>query len=202
MKIGVLALQGNFEKHSYLIEKLGLIPVLIRYPNQLDEVEGLIIPGGETTTLTKLMENNSFYDPLAVFADTNPVLGTCAGLIMLAKKVDDPRIKPLQLIDISVARNRYGSQVNSFSQSIPIRFGDKEIVIPATFIRAPQIKKVGPTVEILAICKNQVVAVREKNHLGLAFHPEMDNVSVFHEWLFNNQLKGKFQNNTAVSYAA
>jgi 5'-phosphate synthase pdxT subunit len=106
------------------------------------------------------------------------------------------------LIDISIARNRYGSQVNSFSQSIPVRFGDKEIMIPATFIRAPQIKKVGPTVEILAICKNQVVAVREKNHLGFAFHPEMDNVSVFHEWLFNNQLKGKFQNNTAVSYAA
>ncbi|MFC1550701.1 pyridoxal 5'-phosphate synthase glutaminase subunit PdxT [Candidatus Neomarinimicrobiota bacterium] len=202
MKIGVLALQGNFEIHRDLIEKLGLVPVLIRYPNQLDKVEGLIIPGGESTTLTKLMENNFFYDPLVAFAGTNSILGTCAGLIMLAKRVYDPRIKPLRLIDISITRNRYGSQVNSFSQSIPVKLGDMELVIPATFIRAPKIEKIGPTVEILAVYNNDVVAVREKNHLGIAFHPEMDNVSVFHEWLFNNPQKSNFRINTAISYAA
>jgi 5'-phosphate synthase pdxT subunit len=202
VKIGVLALQGDFNKHVRIVERIGSSPVLIRYPQELDNIEGLIIPGGESTTLTILMEKNSLYTPLVKFGESYPILGTCAGLIMLARKIADPRIKPLGLLDVTIARNMYGRQVNSFSQSILVKIDGGEITIPATFIRAPQIEEVGPTVEILAVCNNQIVAIRDRLLIGLAFHPEMDDVSIFHESLFSKSNKGKFQSPGSMTYAA
>lgn len=185
MKIGVLALQGNFENHENVLRTLGIDPVKVRYPSQLDGVEGLVIPGGESTTLTHLMKTNNFFEPIKSFAKNNPVLGTCAGLIMMAKKIDDDRVKPLGMLDITVERNRYGRQVHSFSNIISVHFNSRDVTILATFIRAPQIIERGPSVKVLATCDNLPVAVLDGLHLGITFHPEVDGISLFHEWLFH-----------------
>lgn len=184
MKIGVLALQGNFENHMKELRNLGIDPVKIRYPAQLDQVEGLVIPGGESTTLTHLMKTNNFFDPIKTFAKSNPVLGTCAGLIMMAKKIDDVRVEPLGMLDLTVKRNRYGRQVHSFSNIITVHFDSRDVTIPATFIRAPQIIEMGPSVKVLATCEDLPIVVLDGLHLGITFHPEVDGISLFHEWLF------------------
>ncbi|NOZ74364.1 MAG: pyridoxal 5'-phosphate synthase glutaminase subunit PdxT [FCB group bacterium] len=183
MKIGVLALQGDFEKHSLLLEQLGITPVRIRYPHDLDTVEGLVFPGGESTTLMHLIEQNAFRTPLSEFAASHPVLGTCAGLILMATSVDDSRINPLGLLDIDARRNAYGRQVFSFTDQIQLtHFPDQRV--SATFIRAPKITRIGTGIEILATWKNEPVGVMSGNHMALSFHPELDGYSGFHKYLF------------------
>ena len=116
MKIGILALQGDFDKHRLILEQLDLEPSLVRYPSDLNHISGLIIPGGESTTMTKLMDSTGFYESITSFANTNPVLGTCAGLIMMSRQANDNRIKTLGLLDVDVERNRSGRQINSFCE--------------------------------------------------------------------------------------
>jgi 5'-phosphate synthase pdxT subunit len=186
MKIGVLALQGNFENHMKELRSLGIEPVKVRYPSQLDQVEGLVIPGGESTTLTRLMKTNSFFEPVKTFAKSYPVLGTCAGLIMMARKINDVRVKTLGMLDVTVKRNLYGRQVHSFSNIISVHFDSRDVTIPATFIRAPQIIEIGPSVQVLATCANLPVAVLDGFHMGTTFHPEIYGISLFHEWLFQH----------------
>jgi 5'-phosphate synthase pdxT subunit len=166
------------------LRTLGIEPVKVRYPSQLDEVEGLVIPGGESTTLTRLMKTNNFFEPVKTFAKSYPVLGTCAGLIMMARKIDDVRVKTLGMLDVTVKRNLYGRQVHSFSNIISVHFDSRDVTIPATFIRAPQIIEIGPSVQVLATCADLPVAVLDGFHMGITFHPEIDGISVFHEWLF------------------
>ena len=184
MKIGLLGLQGDYAKHSRILLRLDLTPVLVRYQQQLKEVDGLIIPGGESTTMTKLITATGFRQPLLDFARKAPVLGTCAGLILMSNQQNDERIDQLGILAVRVERNAYGRQVESFSDSISVDFDDHTTVIPATFIRAPKIVDMGPNVEVLARYRKQPVAVRQGHHIGLTFHPELDDIPLFHQTAF------------------
>jgi len=187
MKIGLLALQGGYEKHSQILRQLDMQPVLIRYPQQLDDISGLIIPGGESTTMSKLIDATHFRQPLKDFAEDYPILGTCAGLIMMScLEQHDPRVKPLDIMAVTVSRNAYGRQQNSFIDELMVNVDDQKKRVTATFIRAPQITTLGSDmdIEVLASYNTMPVAVRQGHHIGLTFHPELDDVSLFHQLAF------------------
>ena len=184
MKIGILALQGDFNKHRLILEQLDLEPTLVQYPSDLDHVRGLIIPGGESTTMTKLMDRAGFYKAITSFANTNPVLGTCAGLIMMSNKAKDRRIKTLGLLDVDVERNASGRQIHSFCELLNVDINSKSQPIDATFIRAPKIVRYGRNVNVLATFSGSPCAVQSGLHLGLSFHPELNGVTIFHEFIF------------------
>ncbi len=187
--IGVLALQGDYEKHIQILDQLGMVSTEVRYPEQLDSIAGLIIPGGESTTMTDLMERVGFHKPIREFSEKNPILGTCAGLIMMARSVEDSRVSSLGIIDVDVDRNAYGRQVHSFTDSLPVSLDEQSKSTKATFIRAPKISRVGPTVEVISSYDGEPVAVKQGHHLGLAFHPELDDVTIFHEFTFKKQFE-------------
>ena len=189
--IGVLALQGNYSKHIEILDKLKISSCEVRYNNQLDEINGLIIPGGESTTMTDLMSRNNFYDKIQLFSQTKPILGTCAGLIMMAKSVLDKRVKPLEILDIEVDRNAYGRQVHSSINKLPIKLEKDLETISVPFIRAPQITKVGKNVEIISNYNKKPVAVKSGIHMGLSFHPELNNITIFHDFVFIKQFSSK-----------
>ena len=189
--IGVLALQGNYSKHIEILDKLKISSCEVRYNNQLDEINGLIIPGGESTTMTDIMSRNNFYDKIKLFSQTKPILGTCAGLIMMAKSVLDKRVKPLEILDIEVDRNAYGRQVHSFINKLPIKLEKDLETISVPFIRAPQITKVGKNVEIISNYNKKPVAVKSGIHMGLSFHPELNNITIFHDFVFIKQFSSK-----------
>ena len=189
--IGVLALQGNYSKHIEILDKLKISSCEVRYNNQLDEINGLIIPGGESTTMTDLMSRNNFYDKIQLFSQTKPILGTCAGLIMMAKSVLDKRVKPLEILDIEVDRNAYGRQVHSFINKLPIKLEKDLETISVPFIRAPKITKVGKNVEIISNYNKKPVAVKSGIHMGLSFHPELNNITIFHDFVFIKQFSSK-----------
>ena len=179
--IGILGLQGDVKSHCNILQKMGVESSVVRYPSQLDRVEGLIIPGGESSTMTNLMERMGFYKPLTEFAKSFPVLGTCAGLILMAKQVKDSRVKPLGFLNVSVDRNGFGRQIHSFSETINVIADKREQKIIATFIRAPKISDIADSVEKLAEYNGEPIAVREGKHIGLTFHPELNGESIFHE---------------------
>ena len=189
--IGVLALQGNYSKHIEILDKLKISSCEVRYNNQLDEINGLIIPGGESTTMTDLMSRNNFYDKIQLFSQTKPILGTCAGLIMMAKSVLDKRVKPLEILDIEVDRNAYGRQVHSFVNKLPIKLEKDLETISVPFIRAPQITKVGKNVEMISNYNKKPVAVKSGIHMGLSFHPELNTITIFHDFVFIKQFSSK-----------
>ena len=184
MKIGILALQGDFNKHRLILEQLELEQSLVRYPGDLNHVGGLIIPGGESTTMTKLMDRAGFYKAITSFANTNPVLGTCAGLIMMSTKAKDRRIKTLGLLDVDVERNASGRQIHSLCELLNVNINGKSQTMDATFIRAPKIVRYGPNVNVLATFNGLPCAVQSGLHLGLSFHPELNGVTIFHEFVF------------------
>ncbi len=184
--IGILALQGGFSKHEEALSKLGVKTLLIRKPEQLKECDGLVIPGGESTTITKLMQEYNFYDYIREFAIDHSILGTCAGTIMLAKNVDDSKVEPLQLIDIDVSRNAYGRQIDSFITELKTPFLRGSDTFRAFFIRAPQIERMGNSTEVLIEFEGQPVMVREKNVIVITFHPELtDNIAI-HKYFLDN----------------
>lgn len=184
MKIGVLALQGNYEMHNQVLDKIGIEPVKVRYPHQLDGVEGLVIPGGESTTMSKLMNRMGFYKPLRSFAIDYPVLGTCAGLILMSEKVVDTELDALGLLDVQIERNGYGRQINSNTVNIDIELNNINYSLPASFIRAPKIVSYGNSIQVLAISDDTPIIVKDNKHLGISFHPELDNISILHEYIF------------------
>ena len=188
MKIGILALQGDFNKHRLILEQLELEQSLVRYPSDLNHVGGLIIPGGESTTMTKLMDRAGFYESITSFANTNPVLGTCAGLIMMSNQAKDKRIKTLGLLDIDVERNASGRQIHSICVPLNVDIIGKSQLMDATFIRAPKIVRCGPNVNVLATFNGSPCAVQSGLHLGLSFHPELNGVSIFHEFAFKKSV--------------
>ena len=188
MKIGILALQGDFNKHSLILKKLDLEPTLVRYPSDLNRISGLIIPGGESTTMTKLMDRAGFYEFITSFANTNPVLGTCAGLIMMSNQAKDKRIKTLGLLDVDVERNASGRQIHSICVPLNVDIIGKSQPMDATFIRAPKIVRCGPNVNVLATFNGSPCAVQSGLHLGLSFHPELNGVSIFHEFAFKKSV--------------
>ncbi|MFN0105493.1 MAG: pyridoxal 5'-phosphate synthase glutaminase subunit PdxT [Bryobacteraceae bacterium] len=168
--IGVLALQGDYEKHARALERAGAQVSEVRTASELAAVDGLVIPGGESTTMLKLLDRESLFEPLRKFGSSKPIFGTCAGAILLAAKVENPEQPSLGLVDIDVRRNGYGRQLDSrVAQVDGEGFGKLE----AVFIRAPIIRKTGPGVHILASYKGDPVLVEQGRHLVATFHPEL-----------------------------
>ena len=171
LTIGVLALQGAFEAHAKALTALGVTAKLVRTPAELADIDGLIIPGGESTTFLKFLERDGFLDALQSFVETTPTFGTCAGAILLAKNVQNPTQKSLAALDITVERNAYGRQIDSTILPAPttLEGGPLELV----FSRAPRITHPGPNVKTLATRDGFPVLVREGHLLAATFHPEL-----------------------------
>ena len=195
IKIGVLELQGGYELHHNLLKKMGLSSLSVKSSNDLEQSDGLIIPGGESTTLSLLMRKYNLRDSIIKFAKHNPILGTCAGLILMSKDVDDERVEPLGLFDLSISRNAYGRQIHSSKKRIYFQYNqDKQIKLYSTFIRAPKIKYIGENMDVVAKHENLPVAIFTKNLLGLSFHPEIDGIDIFHKMMFDKSSKFYYKN--------
>ncbi|WP_018665284.1 pyridoxal 5'-phosphate synthase glutaminase subunit PdxT [Heyndrickxia acidiproducens] len=171
-KIGVLGLQGAVREHIRAVEKCGAEGIVIKRKEQLNEMDGLILPGGESTTMRKLIDTYGFMDELRQFAKNGgPVFGTCAGLILLARHIEGQDDAHIGAMDITVARNSFGRQRESFEENIGIHQVAQDF--PAVFIRAPHIVSVADHVEVLAECRGRIVAVQQGKMLGCSFHPEL-----------------------------
>ena len=176
-RIGVLALQGDFEAHRYAIERSGARASEVRTAEDLGNVDGLIIPGGESTTMLKLLELESMLEPIRGFGQQKPIFGTCAGAILLAKEVVHPSQLSLGLVDITVERNGYGRQIDSRIADIELDGKSTE----AVFIRAPIIRRTGPDTKVLATYAGNPVLVEDGKHLASTFHPELAQEFGIHE---------------------
>jgi pyridoxal 5'-phosphate synthase pdxT subunit len=176
MKIGVLALQGDFDAHRRRLEELGAEVVLVKKPEQLEEIDGLVIPGGESSTFLKLLGKEGF-EKLKQFVRIKPTFGTCAGAILLAKEVENPAQTGLGALDIRIRRNAYGRQLDS-----SIREGHLgQAPIEMVFIRAPKIERLGPQVEVIATEGNDPVVVRQGKTMAATFHPELSEDTRIHQ---------------------
>jgi pyridoxal 5'-phosphate synthase pdxT subunit len=174
--VGVLAIQGDFEAHSKILENLGATARIVRTPKDLEGLDGLVVPGGESTTMTLGIEREGLAEPLREFVRSGaPTLGTCAGMIMLDRD-------HLDVLDVKARRNAFGRQVSSFESDVPVKGTG---AMRAVFIRAPWVEEVGEGVEVLAEVDGHPVAVREGNVLAVAFHPELTGDGRLHEWLVN-----------------
>lgn len=172
MKIGVLGLQGAVREHARSIEACGAEAIVVKKPEQLQEIDGLIIPGGESTTMRRLMDKYGFMEPLKQFAaQRKPMFGTCAGLIILAKRIVGYEEPHLGVMDVTVERNSFGRQRESFEAELSIAGIADDFV--GVFIRAPHIVEVGEDVEVLAKHEGRIVAARQGQFLGCSFHPEL-----------------------------
>ena len=182
MKIGVLALQGDFAEHQVMLEALGAEVIQVRLPEQLNDLNGLIIPGGESTTIGKLAIAYGLMEPIRSFARTHAMWGTCAGAIMLAK--DAKRPQPLlEVMDIVIERNAFGRQVESFEVELEVKGFAQDQPFHAVFIRAPLIESVGKGVDILSkLSDGRIVAARQGKLLATSFHPELTHDNRFHQY--------------------
>ena len=184
-KVGVLSLQGDFAAHGAAVERAGAEPVYVRDAEQLADLDGLIIPGGESTTMLKLLRYDNLLEPLAEFGRRKPIFGTCAGAILMAREVSQPAQESLGLMDIGVERNGYGRQVDSRVTEIEPepdfteRTGNGKL--EAVFIRAPIIRRVGPEAKVLARYQGDPVLVEQGKHMVATFHPELTADSRIHE---------------------
>jgi 5'-phosphate synthase pdxT subunit len=170
-KVGVLALQGDFEAHEKALARAGAEPVQVRSATDLRQVDGLIIPGGESTTMMKLLEEEKLIEPLRKFGREHPIFGTCAGAILLASEVTRPSQPSLGLMDIDVERNAYGRQLDS--RIARLRPEGSGAELEAVFIRAPKIRRVGRDAKVLAQYQGDPVLVEQGSHLVATFHPEL-----------------------------
>jgi 5'-phosphate synthase pdxT subunit len=176
MKIGVLALQGDFDAHRRRLEQLGAEVVLVKKPEQLDEIDGLVIPGGESGTFLKLLGEEGF-EKLKQFVRLKPSFGTCAGAILLATEVENPKQAGLGALDIRIRRNAYGRQIDSSIRQGLLGKSPLEMV----FIRAPKIEHLGPGVEVIATEGADPVAVRQGSAMAATFHPELSDDTRVHQ---------------------
>lgn len=192
IKVGVLDLQGSVAEHMKILEKIENVePVRVKYKEDLDNIQGIILPGGESTTLGKLLKDFNIYDTLKEKIEKGlPVWGTCAGMILLAKDIQGQEESYFKVIDIKVKRNAYGSQLNSFSIEEILEDIDKE-PIELVFIRAPYITTVGSNVTILKKVRKNIVAAKEKNVLVTSFHPELTEDTRFHKYFIDKFIKNK-----------
>lgn len=182
LTVGVLALQGAYAKHIARLQAMGYQVKEVRRPEDLSGCDGLIIPGGESSTMMRQIEFIHFAKSLNEYSQSKPIFGTCAGLILMSKKiVSDPMI-PFGWMDIEVERNAYGRQAESFTQEVEVHLEKKRKRVPAVFIRAPRIKKTGPHVEILSKVEEEPILVREGFMLGATFHPELSGDTSIHEF--------------------
>jgi len=175
-RIGVVALQGDFMAHRHRLAQLPVSARLVREPEELAGLDGVILPGGESTTMTRLGSENGLWPELKQRVRQGlAVMGTCAGVIMLARRIerDAKGIRPLGLLDIVLQRNAYGSQVDSFESELSLEFGDATVRFPGVFIRAPKITEFGEGVSVIARCGEDPVFVQQGRVWGLTFHPEL-----------------------------
>lgn len=180
MKIGVLALQGGFSRHIAMLEKIGVSSLEVRNSSDLSECDGLILPGGESTTMSSLLQEEDFLSSLKDFAAHHPLFGTCAGMILMAKHC---------WLQIAVTRNAYGRQAASFTTTLSLPTGDP---IEAVFIRAPRIKAIlSPSVEILATYQGSPVLIKQGAHIGAAFHPELTENPALHSFFIQSIIMEK-----------
>ncbi|MBT8248047.1 MAG: pyridoxal 5'-phosphate synthase glutaminase subunit PdxT [Acidimicrobiia bacterium] len=186
MPVGILALQGDFREHAQLLNGMGVETRLVRKPGELDSIDGLVIPGGESTTIGKLADRYGLLEPLRRAVRSGvPTLGTCAGLIFLAAGTTGPAQIHLGVLDVVVERNAFGRQVDSFEAELDVT----GLVDPlhAVFIRAPVIDKAGADVEILATVENDPVMVRQGNIIATSFHPELTGETRVHTLMLNQE---------------
>lgn len=188
-RVGVLALQGDFEAHQRALARVGAESMQVRSAGELERIDALVIPGGESSTMLKLIEETGLKEPLERFGQTKPVFGTCAGAILLAFEVSHPAQDSLRLIDIAVERNAYGRQLDSRIVAIEPENGTIEGgALEAVFIRAPIIRRVGAGVRVLARYNGDPVLVEQGHHLVATFHPELTGDSRVHQ-LFVRKLE-------------
>ncbi|HEX7057039.1 MAG TPA: pyridoxal 5'-phosphate synthase glutaminase subunit PdxT [Bacilli bacterium] len=181
MNIGILAMQGAVAEHINMIEKAGATGIAIKKTEQLQDIDGMIIPGGESTTIGKLMREYGFIDALRAFsAEGKPLFGTCAGMILLAKELAGQEEPHLRLMDITVQRNAFGRQRESFETDLAFKGIDHPL--RAVFIRAPLITRVGPNVQVLSEANGEIVAAREGHLLAASFHPELTDDFSLHSY--------------------
>ena len=180
MKVGVLALQGDFREHGYVLSDAGATPVEVRSAQHLAEVDALVIPGGESTTIGRLARLHDLVEPIVERArDGMPMLGTCAGMIVMAKRVEDGD-PLLSLVDVDVRRNAYGRQVDSFEADVDVEgIGD----VRGVFIRAPWVERTGPEVRVLAEHDGRPVVLEQGNLVVAAFHPELAGDARLHRYV-------------------
>jgi len=180
--VGVLALQGAYQKHVESLSRLGVESQLVRKAPELENCDALILPGGESTTISLQLQENGLYQPIKTFAENHPVMGVCAGLILMASEVNDKRVTPLELIPFKALRNHYGRQIHSFTADIKLNFDNS--TFPAQFIRAPGIENLSPEVEVLATYNEKPVMIAKGKHVALSFHPELtDDIRIHEYWL-------------------
>jgi pyridoxal 5'-phosphate synthase pdxT subunit len=179
MKIGVLAIQGDYEAHKARLEQLGAEVMLVRKPEQLDAIDGIVIPGGESSTFLNFLSERGFLKKLRDFVSTKPTFGTCAGAILLAKHVENPPQQSLDAMDIRIRRNAYGRQIDSSIREAQTKLGQKPLEM--VFIRAPKIVGTGKAVEVLAMAGGDPVLVRQGKILAATFHPELSEDTRVHQ---------------------
>ena len=187
-RIGILSLQGDFALHAAALRELGCTPVRVSLPEHLEpSLAALVLPGGESTTMLRLLASTGLRAPLESFVRERPVLGTCAGLILLAREADKLPAPTLGALDVTAARNAWGRQVHSFTGEVeaPALGG----TLAGVFIRAPRITRVGPGVQVLARFRGEPVGVRQGHVVALAFHPELTNDRRAHAWFVNEVVK-------------
>ena len=181
MTVGILALQGNYNQHKRVLDSLGTNNIYVRHKKDLQLCDALIIPGGESTTISKQIDNNNLRKPIIEFSKTNNVLGTCAGMIMLSSSDESDNLTPLGLMDFSVSRNGWGRQIHSFSDDLELEFDDDNF--HAVFIRAPKVSRMGKDLKVLATYNNQPVMVTDGRHYVCSFHPEIGSDFRIHEYI-------------------
>jgi 5'-phosphate synthase pdxT subunit len=190
MKIGVLSLQGDFAAHGRALTRLGAEVVYVREASQLGGLSGIILPGGESTTMLNLLEAEKLFEPLLDFAVSRPLFGTCAGTILMAREVSHPRQRSMNLLDIAVERNAYGRQLDSSIR--PLEPSDDLIRrtapgdFEAVFIRAPIIRRVGANVRVLARQGTDAVLIEQARHMAATFHPELTDDERIHRLFLDN----------------
>ena len=183
--VGVLALQGDFAAHAAALERAGAVPVLVRDPQHLAGLDGLVLPGGESTTMLKLLHHDGLLEAVSAFGRRKPLFGTCAGAILMAKEVSSPAQESLALMDIRVERNAYGRQIDSRVAELSPGPDFERRTAPgkleAVFIRAPIIRRVGPAAHVLASYRGDPVLVEQDRYLVATFHPELTRDLRVHE---------------------
>jgi 5'-phosphate synthase pdxT subunit len=179
LRIGVLAIQGDYAAHAAALSEFGAVPVEVRKPEELDDLDGLILPGGESTTMLRFLEKRHFFEKLADFCSRKPAFGTCAGTILLAREVLNPSQRSLGVLDATVERNAFGRQIDSsiLTTETSLAGGPLEMV----FIRAPRIVATGPEVEVLARRDGLPTLVRQGHIMAATFHPELSHDRRVHQ---------------------
>lgn len=189
--IGVLALQGAFAKHAAMLESLKAKAVEVRTPHDLESCDALIIPGGESTAIMKQIAFSGLRPALEEFAGSKPVFGTCAGLILMAKEIVGDAMEPFKILDVTVERNAFGRQAESFVTDIQVAVkAGQTKQVPAVFIRAPRIRSVGEEVKVLAELNGEAVLIQQGRHLGCTFHPELTDDTTIHSHFLKIVTKG------------